>query len=151
MKFKGLIFLMILVGIFLLGCTSTAKSPSGNVVKEVGDDYVRIPVSEISSELKKYSFDANGVNVNYFLVKGSDGKIRSAFDACDVCGGYMGYKQRGNDVVCNKCGKVFRIADIGTKNRGGGCWPSYLSNKIEQLILVEEAAEVNPPVADEIN
>lgn len=142
-------FLFILIGLFLAGCASNAKTPTGNAVcdmkkgcdsLEENGEYVKIPVSEISSEMKKYSYDVDGVEVNYFAVKGTDGEIRTAFDACDVCGGYKGYRQRGNDVVCNNCGRFFSISDIGTKNKGGGCWPSYLSNKIEgDQILVKKS------------
>ncbi|PIN87304.1 hypothetical protein COV19_00270 [Candidatus Woesearchaeota archaeon CG10_big_fil_rev_8_21_14_0_10_44_13] len=93
-------------------------------------DYVRIPLSELSSTLKKYTYDVNGVQVRFFAVLGSDGKARTAIDACDVCGGY-GYIQEGGDVSCKKCGRSFGIDDIGTKNTPGGCWPSYLANSVD--------------------
>jgi uncharacterized membrane protein len=144
---KLFVFLMILIAIFIAGCTSTAQTPTGNVVCDVKkgcdtDDYVRIPISEISSNMKKYSYDAEGIKVNYFVVKGKDGEIRTAFDACDVCGGYKGYRQQGDDVICNNCGRYFSIQDIGTKNRGGGCWPSYLSNKIEGDNILVKKSEI---------
>ena len=92
--------------------------------------------------MKKYSYDANGINVVYFTVLGSDGAVRTAFDACDVCGGYKGYRQQGNDVVCNNCGRYFGIDDIGTKNEPGGCWPSYLNHKIEGNYLLISKSEI---------
>ncbi len=95
------------------------------------DGYVAIPLSEISKNLKKYTYNAGGVEVRYLVVLGSDGKVRTAFDACDVCGGAKGYRQNGNIVACNTCGKTFKIDDLGTKNTPGGCWPSFLANKIE--------------------
>ena len=91
--------------------------------------------------MKKYSFDTNGVTVKYLVVKGLDGKIRTAFDACDVCGGDKGYRQEGNDVVCNNCGRHFDIGDLGTSNTaGGGCWPSFLTHTVEgDYILISKA------------
>ncbi|NQU79423.1 DUF2318 domain-containing protein [Candidatus Woesearchaeota archaeon] len=114
----------------IIGCSSS--SPTGKSVS-VGDneDFIKIPLSDLSSSMKRYHFDTNGVGVNYFAVIGSNGQVRTAFDACDVCGGSMGYRQNGNDVVCNKCGLSFDIDSIGTKNKGGGCWPSYLTHRIE--------------------
>ena len=58
---------------------------------------------------------------------GSDEKVRIAFDACDVCfAEKKGYRQNGDVMVCNNCGKQFHIDGIGTENVQGGCWPSYL-------------------------
>ncbi len=133
---------LFLIGFVLLlaGCsaerTGEVIGNSGNV-----DDVVRIPLSEVTSTLVKHYFDADGVIVTYLVVRGSDGEVRTAFDACDVCGG-RGYFQRGSDVVCKKCGRSFRIDDLGTKNRGGGCWPSYLSHRIEDGSVLIDKAEL---------
>lgn len=104
------------------------------------DEYIRIPVSEVSDQMTKHTYSYNGININFFTVIGSDGEIRTAFDACDVCGGHKGYRQQGADVVCNNCGRVFSIDSIGTENKGGGCWPSYLEHDIvEGNVLVKKA------------
>lgn len=132
MKTKIIVVIVLLITIFVSGCSTdspTGGSTTGNVVSE--ENYVEIPISELSETAKFYSLNSNGKEVRYFVVKGSDGKIRTAFDACDVCGGAKGYRQEGNDMVCNNCGRSFDIDSIGTKNIGGGCWPSYLTNKIE--------------------
>jgi len=132
MKTKIIVVIVLLITIFVSGCSTdspTGGSTTGNVVSE--ENYVEIPISELSETAKFYSLNSNGKEVRYFVVKGSDGKIRTAFDACDVCGGAKGYRQEGNDMICNNCGRSFDIDSIGTKNIGGGCWPSYLTNKIE--------------------
>ena len=33
--------------------------------------------------------------------------------------------------MCNNCGRVFRIDDIGKLNTPGGCWPSFLDHQIK--------------------
>jgi len=129
MKKIILIGILILTAIVISGCGNKAM-PTGNVVAG-SEGYVTIPLSDLSNTVKFYSLDDNGVNINYFLVLGSDGKPRVAFDACDICGGYKGYQQSGNDITCRNCGKVFSIDGLGTKNKGYGCWPSYLYHKIE--------------------
>ena len=137
---KLITILMMLSVIFLTGCNTPAQEPinynnnnnNNNNNANLGeDDHVKIPISEITSTVKHYSFDVGSAKVNFFAVLGSDGEIRTAFDACDICGGYKGYKQEGIDVVCNNCGKVFKIDDIGKLNTPGGCWPSFLEHKIE--------------------
>lgn len=154
MKKLKLFILITFAALFLASCTNS-KTPTGNAVCDIksgcdtntlnsDDDYVRIPISEISSKLKKYSYNVGRTKVNYFVVKGSDGEPRTAFDACDVCGGYKGYRQIGTDIECNNCGRVFRIDGLGTKNKGYGCWPSFLDHKIEGdniLIKKSEIAE----------
>jgi len=128
------IIILLLGLIILAGCQAT-----GNVVKETDNGYIEIPLSDASKVLTKYDYNAKGTNVKYFVVLGSDGEVKTAFDGCDVCGGHKGYSQRGSDVICNNCGKVFRIDDIGTKNGPGGCWPSFLDHKIEgDTILISK-------------
>jgi uncharacterized membrane protein len=118
-----LTFLVLLI----VGCSDNI---TGNAVAD-NKGQITIPLSEVSTTAKFYTFNDKGININYFTVLGSDGKPRTAFDACDVCGGSKGYSQRGNDMVCNNCGRFFSIDDIGTKNGPGGCWPSFLEHKIE--------------------
>jgi uncharacterized membrane protein len=122
------------------GTGVVAAPPEGNT-PDVGVDskYFAIPLAEVTAQAKKYSMKVDLVDVNFFAVKGTDGQVHVAFDGCDVCGGKFGYRQEGNDMVCNKCGQHFKINDIGSKNIvRGGCNPSYLNFKIEgNNVLVE--------------
>jgi len=141
MRIKKFILLFLLLGVFLLsGCASTEISAS--IVDDSNDQFIKIPLTDVAFKMTKYSYDANGEDVNYFLVRGSDGEIRTAFDACDVCGGYKGYHQEGGDVVCDNCGRVFKIDDIGSLNAPGGCWPSFLAHKIEGDYVLINKAEI---------
>ena len=106
-------------------------------------DSITIPISSLNGNAKFYVVDFGLNRARFFAVKGSDGKVHVALDACDVCGGRKGYRQVGDAMVCNKCGRQFRIEDIGSKNSaGGGCWPSYLSYKADGENLVLEKAEL---------
>ena len=61
------------------------------------------------------------------MVKGSDGALHAAFDACDVCfREKKGYAQQDDSMLCKNCNKKFAIKMIG-KAAGGGCNPSYLN------------------------
>lgn len=118
------IFIIAVGALFLSGCSVT------------GTQTVTIDESSITDEMQKFTYDADGVEVTYFLVRDGDGQIRSGFDACDVCGGAKGYRQKGDQVVCNNCGLSFAIEDLGVQNRGGGCWPRYLSHEIDDEGLI---------------
>ncbi len=63
--------------------------------------------------------------VRFFVVKSSDGVIRAAFDACDVCfKGKKGYVQQGNFMICVNCGLKFRTDKVNEVT--GGCNPGAL-------------------------
>lgn len=68
--------------------------------------------------------------IRFFIVKSLDGKIRAAFDACDVCfSAKKGYVQQGQNMICINCGLKFRTDKINETR--GGCNPSPLTRKIQ--------------------
>ncbi|MBT6337402.1 DUF2318 domain-containing protein [Candidatus Woesearchaeota archaeon] len=144
MKKRLIIMISLIALVFLIGCGSNTDTPTGNVVAKISesDDSISIPISAISTTLKKLTYNADGTVVTYFAVLGTDGEVRVAFDACDVCGGSKGYRQEGTDIVCNNCGKVFRIDGLGTQNKGYGCWPSYLPHQIEGDNVIIKKADI---------
>tara|TARA_Y100000310_G_C20564408_1_gene754700 strand:+ start:156 stop:605 length:450 start_codon:yes stop_codon:yes gene_type:complete len=135
-----LMSILIFSVIFIASCTNSNKAPTGAVISEIGT--VKIPLTKVTNAVKKYTYAAQGTKVTYFAVRGSDGKVRTAFDACDVCGGSKGYQQSGGDITCTKCGKVFRIDGLGSKNKEYGCWPSYLSHEIKNGNILIKTSEI---------
>jgi uncharacterized membrane protein len=103
---------------------------------------INIPISELSATLRYYEFSGNGTKVRFFAVLGADGLPRVAFDACEVCGGRLGYEQKGTDIQCRVCGRVFRIDQIGTKNRTPGCWPSYLPFSVKNKVILIKTGDM---------
>lgn len=145
--------LIVVAAIFFIGRGSddnipTGNAVTGNAVSDAGSaitqdaDNIIIPLGVVSTNIKKLSFNADGVNVKYFVVLGTDGEPRVAFDACDVCGGYKGYSQQGDDIACNNCGRVFSIDGLGTKNKGYGCWPSFLSHEVVDGNVIIKKADI---------
>ncbi|MFH0817800.1 MAG: DUF2318 domain-containing protein [Candidatus Micrarchaeota archaeon] len=122
------------------GSGASGKDP---ILLSPTEDSINIPLSQVSGTAKFFAVDFGLKKARFFAVKGADGKVHVALDACDVCGGKFGYRQEGDSMVCNKCGKSFRITDIGNKNStGGGCWPSFLGFKAEGDNLVVSKAEL---------
>lgn len=109
---------------------------------QITDDEVLIPVSSINTNVKFSTVDVDGTAVRFFEVKGSDGAIHVAADACDVCyAEHRGYQQSGDSMKCNNCGKTFQINSIGTQNTAGGCWPSYLPISVEgDKVVIQKTA-----------
>ncbi len=109
----------ILLVILVSGCTS--PDVTGDVV--AGSDVMLISVSDIGSQARWYEYNSGGATVRFFAVKASDGSIKTAFDACDVC--YpekRGYRQDGDFMICNNCGQSFHETKINIIR--GGCNPA---------------------------
>lgn len=133
---------IIAVAAILIGKGGNGMTP-GEDITPVGSTEVRIPVSDVSGEAKYYSVDASDTKVNFFVLRGSDGQIHVATDACDVCyGSKKGYRQDGDMMVCNNCGKSYPTNSIGTENVQGGCWPSYIPMRIEGNDVVLQVKDV---------
>jgi uncharacterized membrane protein len=70
-----------------------------------------------------------GITIKYFVLRSSDGVIRAAFDACDVCWPEgKGYKQKGDYMICQNCGK--RFASLRAGDVQGGCNPAPLKREV---------------------
>ncbi|MBT3814292.1 DUF2318 domain-containing protein [Candidatus Woesearchaeota archaeon] len=134
--------LILITALFIVGCSNDDTNNKEPTTATTSEGLVEIPLDSITNSVQKFDYNANGVTVTYFAVRGSDGNVRTAFDACDVCGGNKGYKQQGTDIACINCGKVFKIDGLGTQNKGYGCWPSYLSHTIENGNIMIKTAEL---------
>lgn len=90
---------------------------------------VILPLAKVSDGKAHFYQLADGdKEIGFFVVKGSDGAIHTAFNACDVCfREKKGYTQEGNFMVCRNCNKKFPVTKIGP-NSGTGCNPSHLSH-----------------------
>ena len=135
----GLVAVIAVIALYALmsGGGNQGPSPTDDSPPGEGGE-VRMLMSNVTATPKWYSYDSSGVTVRYFAVKGTDGNIHIATDACDVCySAHKGYRQDGTFMACNNCGKTFAINGIGTENVGGGCWPSYLpwTNKDGYVVI----------------
>lgn len=78
----------------------------------------------------RYADADSGITIAYFILKSSDGVIRAAFDACDVCWrAGKGYTQEGSTMVCRNCGR--RFASVMVNEVQGGCNPAPLERTID--------------------
>lgn len=79
---------------------------------------------------RHFEFKNNEITIKYFIVKSSDGVIRAAYDACDVCWpAGKGYYQEGDVMVCRNCGRRFASNQVNEVQ--GGCNPAPLNRTVE--------------------
>ncbi|MBW2609818.1 MAG: DUF2318 domain-containing protein [Deltaproteobacteria bacterium] len=106
-------------------------------------DFVTRPAALFNDgKARHFEFEADdGVLIKYFVLKSSDGVIRAAFDACDVCWpSGKGYYQDGDYMVCRNCGR--RFASVKVNEVKGGCNPAPLYRKVEGGDLVIQVADI---------
>ena len=120
-------------GWFLFG----QQSLGGHALIKAGqDDTVRFAATDFSDgKARFYRFQGQSGPIDFFVVRSQDGVIRAAFDTCDVC--YRerkGYRQEGNDMVCNNCGQHFRTDLVNVVK--GGCNPAPLKRQMASDKLV---------------
>lgn len=130
---KLLIPLIILVlavvaagGWFLFG----QQALGGHEIVQAGQDgTIRFASADFADgKARFYRFEGRSGPIDFFAVRSQDGVIRAAFDTCDVC--YRerkGYRQEGNDMVCNNCDQHFRTDLVNVVK--GGCNPAPLQRQ----------------------
>jgi uncharacterized membrane protein len=84
---------------------------------------------------------SDGLSIKYFVLKSSDGVLRAAFDACDVCWpSGKGYFQEGDYMVCRNCGK--RFVSVKVNEIKGGCNPAPLNRQVVGDNLVIKVKDI---------
>lgn len=94
----------------------------------VQDDVAEIPAAVFESQKARFYnvVLASGKIVYFFVVKDKNGKYRAAANACQVCFSQKkGFRQEGNEMVCNNCGNRYPLEKIATEK--GGCNPAPIS------------------------
>lgn len=86
---------------------------------EVGDSFV-IPISELKNDVKFYSLNYNGANVEILAAIDKNGNPKVTLNTCQNCMGSPKafFVQEGDSVVCQNCGIGHQIETIGTAKRG---------------------------------
>lgn len=83
----------------------------------------------------------DGIVIKYFILKSSDGVIRAAFDACDVCWeAGKGYQQKDDFMICRNCGRRFHSTKINEVS--GGCNPHPLTRTIRDGKVVIDTQNI---------
>jgi uncharacterized membrane protein len=126
LKWTALAVTILLIGVCAVSAfTIPGMSKSEKVIPVNGA--VAVPLTKVSDgKAHFYRFDDGGKEIGFFVVRGPDGAIHTAFDACDVCfREKKGYVQQGEFMICKNCNKKFAVVRIGP-HAIGGCNPSYL-------------------------
>jgi len=141
---SGLALLVFAAAAFIMtrnNGVATVAAVSSNT--DVSGTSVAYPVELFADGKARYfSYKVDdAVTIQYFILKSSDGVIRAAFDACDVCWlAGKGYQQSGDVMVCRNCGRKF--ASVKVNEVKGGCNPAPLNRKVEDGKVVLQINDI---------
>ena len=130
-------------GIYYAGYDRSETAPvAASFTSENNASQISLPASLFEDgKARHFQHVAGELNIKYFVLKSSDGIIRAAFDACDVCWpAGKGYYQEGDYMVCRNCGRKF--ASVLVNEVKGGCNPAPLNRKFENGKVVIEVKDI---------
>ena len=132
------------IGLAVYAASRGNRAESGDYFTRVagGADF-RIALASLKLDVAQYfSYPAaNGKEIRFFLLRGSDNVVRAAYDSCDVCYRYkQGYYQQGDDMVCRRCKNSFPSTEINVVR--GGCNPAPLERTTEGDQLIVKAQDL---------
>ena len=129
--------------LFQTGFNSKPQARTPAIQPEVSATEVSFPLQAFGDGQAQY-FQypvGNGITVRFFIIMSSDGVVRAAYDACDVCWREgKGYYQDGDFMVCRNCGQ--RFASVKVNEIKGGCNPAPLNRTIVGDKLVIKIADI---------
>ena len=125
---------------FSADSSKTAASPAA--VAAVAGQTVSLPAAMFDDGKARYfEHKDGGITIRYFVLKSSDGVVRAAFDACDVCWpAGKGYAQESDVMVCRNCGQRFKSTQVNEVK--GGCNPAPLDRRVENGTVVIQVSDI---------
>jgi uncharacterized membrane protein len=123
------VLVAVITGVFLYLNNSGSSPVAISTQSKETTTQITYPLSMFSDgRAIHFVYREGAIDIRYFILKSSDGIIRAAFDACDVCWpSGKGYYQDGDHMVCKNCGQQF--ASILINEVKGGCNPEPLVRK----------------------
>ncbi|MDR1839804.1 MAG: DUF2318 domain-containing protein [Treponema sp.] len=119
---KKIIIMLILLAAF--GADFSFAQDTLNQRKPViADQNLVIQIADITENALFYPVDIDGMRMEVLAVKAPDGTIRTAFNTCQVCynSGRGYFVQTGTVLVCQNCGRRYRMNQV--ERQAGGCNP----------------------------
>ena len=138
----GLIVIVVIVAVYVTSSLSGNRNASQTIIPASGQD-IQIALADLNNgQARFYRYPSTkGREIEFFVIRSSDGVYRAAFNSCDVCfQTRQGYRQEGDNMVCNKCSQRFPSQYINELK--GGCNPVPLTRTVQGDVLVVRTSDV---------
>ena len=132
--------------------TSASQAEAEPVMTVEKDGYLSIPIKDLSQTASFYKADLGDTEVELVALKDSNGNLRTAFNACQVCysSGRGYYLQDGDYLVCQNCGNSFTIDQVGVLSGGCNPWPILDDDRTVTDDEIQISYDVLKNTADEL-
>jgi len=138
----GIFVVLLFVGAVLVADMALDGRFSGSNFERVRPERgeVKVGVGDLKpQEVRFYRFlNSGNQEVRFFVGRDAAGTVQVAFDGSETCAKLKrGFRHQGEWVICNKCEKSFRLAEVNAG--GGGCKPIPLEHRVQgdQLLIAE--------------
>jgi uncharacterized membrane protein len=142
LPYISVIVILIVAAIYIIPKISgvAGGKPHYDMATPSGSGGVVIHTQELSTTAKYYYHNYQGTRMEFFAVKDSSGVTRVAFNSCQVCysSGKGYFLQSGFNMVCQNCGNVYGLSQIGKDK--GGCNPAPMAVDGETTELVIDSS-----------
>ena len=119
---------------FIVLCGAPLAAQDGNLNRRmpaIADRDLVIRIADVTENALFYPVDIDGMRMEVLAVKAPDGTIRTAFNTCQVCynSGRGYFEQAGTVLICQNCGRRYRMNQV--ERQAGGCnpVPIFAANK----------------------
>lgn len=120
------------VCVLYAGEIAPKKVPPPQMVQPQADT-VTVPVAALQDgRLHRFGVLTGSHTTRFLAMQTADGRIRTAMDACEICGS-KGYVQQGPHLVCLNCSAEIDPMTLGVS---GGCNPIPLASEVRDDRLV---------------
>jgi len=139
----GILIVLLFVGTLVVADMAFEGRLGGSGFEVVRPDragMVTVALARLKPQDVRFYRFLNGGNqeVRFFVGRDAAGTVQVAFDANEQCAKLKrGYRHDGEWVICNKCDKSFRLAEVNAG--GGGCKPITVKHRVEgdHLLIAE--------------
>lgn len=139
----GIVIVLLFVGAVLGANLALEGRLGGSEIERVSpgpDGLVHLSLAGLQPlQVRFYRFlNAGNQEVHFLVGRDPAGHVAVAFDANEECAKMKrGFRAEGEWLVCNKCDKSFRLAEVNAG--GGGCKPVPLEHRVDgdELVIAE--------------
>lgn len=142
---KVWIVLILSIGLLeLTGCSNSNTAKEKNTVSKVtlnGSGDIIIKEEDITNEATFLNYEIDEVQIGFIVVRGTDGKVRIAFNTCQTCNPSPNayFIQKEEYFECQNCKNKFHVDKIGVEK--GGCNPAPVEEMTQEDGVITLSAE----------